>query len=193
MAASSARRCKAEFCRSLSAHFEFTHQPLDLFTASSFPLRNLLTRCSSPFFLVPHSFQNYYYSYRIIQERREFPSGHHWAVARPIPVVPPVIRMVLLLIRYRSLVQHLCTTGLVVKSVLLSGCEATFPSRGQRHYCRGHPLCLVRSSTRPNLLGIGRIGMRPQLLQLPQTRQPHLAQVNALPAFQNPARSRPDP
>ena len=35
----------AECCRPQSALFEFTHQPLDLFTVSSFPVRNSLVCC----------------------------------------------------------------------------------------------------------------------------------------------------
>jgi hypothetical protein len=40
----------AEFGRWRSARFEFNHQPLDFFTASSLPLQNFLVRChpSSP-------------------------------------------------------------------------------------------------------------------------------------------------
>ena len=41
-----------------------------------------------------------------------------WAVAKPIPVVPPVIRIVLVFMWYRSLVPYLRTSGLIVKCVL---------------------------------------------------------------------------
>src|ERR1700736_1162935 len=116
-----------------------------------------------------------------------------WAVARPMPVVPPVIRMVLVFMEYRSLVPYLRTIGLFVKSVLETLREATLPSRCQRHYCRGPSLCLVRSRARPDLRGNGHLGMPPELLQLPPSRKPHLAQGDPLPAFQNPARGRPDP